>query len=187
MTIYQVRVLTSDLAQYERSTATADGVTAEFQVEQYPLIEETETVYVNGSQVTRDTDYSVDNEVGLIIFNAAPADDLNIVVTYRHALLSDAQITELMGLESDVRLCAALALDTIASNEALVQKKIRLLDIQTDGPAVAKELRAHAAALRKQVTDAAALDENAFDIAEMVFPPFGYRERIYNQALRGDL
>lgn len=188
MTVSQVRVLTSDLALYERSTATGDGVTMEFQVEQYPVIADTENVYVDGSIKSQGTDYTIDNEVGLITFTAAPGDGMNIIVTYRHAILSDAQIESLIDLESNVRLAAALALDTIASNEALVQKKIRLLDIQTDGPAVAKELRAHATALRKQVTDAAALDEaSAFDIAEMVFPPFGPEEALYNRALRGEI
>lgn len=188
MTVSQVRVLTSDLAQYERSTATGDGVTQEFQVEQYPVIAETEKVYVNGSLKSRDAEYEIDNEVGLITFSAAPGDDLPIIVTYRHAILSDAQIESLLDMESNVKLAAALALDTIASNEALVQKKIRLLDIQTDGPAVAKELRAHATALRKQVIDAEALDaDSAFDIAETVFPPFGPEQRILNAAMRGEL
>lgn len=66
-------------------------------------------------------------------------------------LLTDAQITALLTLEGDdVRLAAAQALDTIASSEALVSKRIRTQDLQTDGPAVAKELRERAASLRKQ-------------------------------------
>jgi hypothetical protein len=49
-----------------------------------------------------------------------------------------------------VRLAAAEALDTIASNEALVSKKITTQDLSTDGPATAASLRAHAASLRAQ-------------------------------------
>lgn len=66
-------------------------------------------------------------------------------------LFTDAQIAGLLTLEAgNVRLAAATALDTIASSEALVSKKIRTQDLQTDGPAVAAELRARAATLREQ-------------------------------------
>lgn len=84
-------------------------------------------------------------------------------------LLTDAQITALLTLESgNVRLAAAQALDTIASSEALVSKKIRTLDLQTDGPAVAKELRERAAGLRKQAdsVDPATGEPFAFDIVD---------------------
>jgi hypothetical protein len=66
-------------------------------------------------------------------------------------LFTDAQIQAFLTLEGDsVKLAAAQALDTIASNEALVSKAIRTMDLQTDGPAVAAELRARAKELRAQ-------------------------------------
>lgn len=83
-------------------------------------------------------------------------------------LLTDAQISGLLTLEAgNVRLAAAQALDTIASSEALVSKKIRTMDLQTDGPAVAKELRERAAGLRKQADSIDATGEPfAFDIVD---------------------
>ena len=48
---------------------------------------------------------------------------------------------------------AADALDAIATNEALLSKKIRTQDRQSDGPAVADALRKHAEALRKRAQD----------------------------------
>ena len=69
-------------------------------------------------------------------------------------LFTDAQISAFLTLESaNVRLAAAQALDTMASSEALVSKKIKTQDLQTDGPAVAEELRKRAEALRKQTDD----------------------------------
>jgi len=65
-------------------------------------------------------------------------------------LLTDVQITTLLSMEGSVKRAAAQALDTIASSEVLVSKKIRTLDLQTDGPAVAAELRARAKELRDQ-------------------------------------
>lgn len=100
----------------------------------------------------------------------------------------DTEIDAFLTLESgDVRLAAAQALDAIASSEALILKKIRQLGgaLETDGPAVAKALREHATALRKQVTEAAAGDvDGLFDIAEMGLDAFSRRELHRNAALR---
>lgn len=65
-------------------------------------------------------------------------------------IFTDAQLDQFLTLETYVKLAAAQALDTIASNEALVSKKIRTLDLQTDGPAVATALHAQADSLREQ-------------------------------------
>lgn len=65
-------------------------------------------------------------------------------------LLTDVQINAYLSMEGSVKRAAAQALDTIASSEAMVSKKIRTLDLQTDGPAVAAELRARAKELRDQ-------------------------------------
>ena len=86
-------------------------------------------------------------------------------------LLSDAQITSLLTLEGDnVRLAAAQALDIIATSEVLVSKKIRTQDLQTDGPAVAKELRERAEALRAQADDVLP-DGSAFGLDIVDFDP----------------
>lgn len=63
----------------------------------------------------------------------------------------DTEIASLLAFEGDsVRLAAAQALDVLASNESLVKQRIKTLDLQTDGPAVAKDLREHAQRLRTQ-------------------------------------
>lgn len=101
------------------------------------------------------------------------------------ALFDDAQIDVFLALEGGVKTAAALALETIASSEALVQKKTRLLDLSTDGPAVAKELRERAAALRTQAGDADTT--GAFDWAELVLNGASADERLLAQALRGEV
>jgi hypothetical protein len=63
----------------------------------------------------------------------------------------------------DVRLAAAQALDTIATNEALVQKVLRTQDLQTDGAKLSAELRARAAGLRAQVAAGATDGEDPGD------------------------
>lgn len=81
-------------------------------------------------------------------------------------ILTDDQITALLGLHADAEqaalLAAADALDAIATSEALLSKKIRTQDLSTDGPAVAAELRKHAAQLRDRAAGADAFD--GFDL-----------------------
>lgn len=87
-----------------------------------------------------------------------------------------------MALNNDVRRAAAQALMTIAASEVYVQKVIRLLDLSTNGAAVAAELRAQAKALRDDA-DAEEVD-GAFDWAEQVYSPAQYVERLWKQRLR---
>ncbi len=63
-------------------------------------------------------------------------------------LFEDAQIAAFLAREGNRRFAAAAALEAIATSELLISKKISTQDLSTDGPAVAKELRASAAALR---------------------------------------
>lgn len=97
-------------------------------------------------------------------------------------IFQDDEIDAFLWLEDDsVKRAAALAAETIAFNEALVQKKIVLLGghVETDGPATAAALRASAAEWRRQEDEAP-----AFDIAEQVFDDFTYRDRVFKQAQR---
>lgn len=101
-------------------------------------------------------------------------------------LFEDDELSTLLEMEGgNVRRGAALALETMASNEAYVLKRITLLDLTTDGPAVAKELRARAEALRALADrDDQAEDGGAFDIAEMAVDAFTSRQRFVNEWLR---
>jgi hypothetical protein len=100
-------------------------------------------------------------------------------------IFEDDEISAFLALESDdALLAAAQALETIATSEALVQKRIQLLDLSTDGPAVAKSLMERAASLRKRARQVELEGEGAFDWAEMAVDDFSARERIWNEALR---
>jgi len=66
-------------------------------------------------------------------------------------IFEDEELDQFLAMEDNaVKLASAQALDTMASLEAMIQKKIRILDLTTDGPAVAAELRARAMELRNQ-------------------------------------
>ena len=87
-----------------------------------------------------------------------------------------------MALDSNIKRAAALALRVIATNEVLVQKRIELLDLKTDGPAEAKVLRELASDYDNQAT--AEEIDGAFDWAEMVGTPAQYSEFTYKDSLR---
>lgn len=101
------------------------------------------------------------------------------------ALFSDEELAAFATLEGgSARRAAATAIEAIATDEALVQKAIRLLDLTTNGPATAQALLARAKMLREQAeTDEAELD-GGFDIASWAFEPFGVQEIWANRRLR---
>lgn len=104
-----------------------------------------------------------------------------------NAIFQDDEIDAYLALAGNsVFRAAAQALETIASNEVLVQKRIKTLSLQTDGPACAKELRQLAASLRARDNEGDATFAG-FDIAEQVYSPFGEDERWLKQALREQL
>jgi hypothetical protein len=86
----------------------------------------------------------------------------------------DDQLEAFLDIEGgNLKLAAADVLMSFASNEALVSKKIRTETLQTDGPAVAAELRLQAQAFRlegnaaQNDTDAA---EGAFFVVDFADP-----------------
>jgi len=89
-----------------------------------------------------------------------------------------------LALGSNLKRAAAQALLTIAVNEVLVQKRIKLLDLSTDGPAEAESLRALAKELMA-LADAEEVEDGAFDWAEMVNTTGQYDELLLKERLRG--
>ncbi|MEU7590633.1 hypothetical protein AB0A95_30625 [Micromonospora sp. NPDC049230] len=90
-------------------------------------------------------------------------------------LFTDEEIGALLAIEGGVvKRGAAAALETIATSETLIGKKITTQDLSTDGPAVAKELMARARSLRDQadVTDGVASDPYSygFDFVDINTP-----------------
>jgi hypothetical protein len=101
-----------------------------------------------------------------------------------NTIFSDEEINTFLALsevddETEVRIAAAYALETMASSQAMVQKKIKMLDLQTDGPAVAESLRKSAQRLRDEVEN-----EVAFGYAETGYNDWTRYQIIINQALR---
>ena len=176
----QVRNIIGDPFLYDRAAATGDNTTKEYAVPNTPVKPSTETVSVNGVVKADPGDYSLDDGLGLITFVVAPPLDEDVVITYQHSLLSDAQLQEFLDVEAnDVKMASAQALDSIASTQALILKKIKVLDLTTDGPALAKALRDQAESLRKQ-----AQSSPEFDLAEQITNVPGFVEKVIKDQMR---
>lgn len=117
--------------------------------------------------------YDPTTDVGKVRLLCSDIDSTN-------ALFQDEDLTALLNLEQGVvRYAAAQALEVMAASEVMVQKRIKLLDLETNGPAQSTELRQLAKQLRQSEENMA-----VFAIAEQVQDPFSARERIYKQFLR---
>lgn len=96
-------------------------------------------------------------------------------------IFTDAEIEAFLSINSQsVFLSAAMAIDTIANSEILVQKRIKLLDLTTDGPGEADALRKGAESLRAQ-----AAKELVADWIESPVDVFAFREKWIKDFLRG--
>ena len=82
--------------------------------------------------------------------------------------LSDERIAVFLAGEADValaaadisRMAAAAGLDALATNEAYVQKVQSTLGLETNGAKTSEAIRAHATALRRQVSEGRARAES---------------------------
>jgi len=106
--------------------------------------------------------YDLTTPVGQVRLMIGDTDSANL-------LFLDEEVAAFLTVESDsIRRGAALALETIASSEALISKKITTQDLQTDGPAVAQSLMASARRLRDE---AARVEGESALLPTFAFPP----------------
>jgi len=91
-------------------------------------------------------------------------------------VFTDAEITAFLALEGGhVKLAAAQAIDTNATNEVLASKVLKTPTVTTDGAKVADAMRKHAAALREQHYQA--LDDDfAFEVVD--FDPYAWLDNV---------
>ena len=99
-------------------------------------------------------------------------------------VFDDVDILAFLEIEDGIKRSTAIALETIASDNAMTLKVIRLLDLSTDGAKVSDALLKRAQGLRDQADTEDESGEMGFDIAEMVYDDFSFREKIVKEAER---
>jgi|GEM_PF-2994037 len=68
------------------SVGTGDGTTKTFTLANPPVRYHSETIYIDGSAQTRDTDYTINYDTGEITFTSPPASGASITADYTHTL-----------------------------------------------------------------------------------------------------
>lgn len=94
--------------------------------------------------------YDISNEQGkvrLLISDVGGADGKSFI-------FEDNEIQAFIDMGGGIKYAASSALRTIAGNEAQVSKRIKYLELSTDGPAVAKALNELADKLEAEAGDA---------------------------------
>lgn len=110
---------------------------------------------------------------------------LLVDVDSSNPIFQDSELEVFLSLKNgNLQRAAALAYRAIAGNQTLVLKVIKLLQLQTDGASVGRELRQLATAFDDSATFDDAAAGNLFDWAEMVLNPFSERERLLNEIAR---
>jgi hypothetical protein len=103
-------------------------------------------------------------------------------------VFQDEDITSVFNTleRQSVKRTAAFFLETIATQEALILKVMKNLQLSTDGAKLADSLQKQAKDLRDQadIEDAFTSGSTVFDWAEQVFDVFSERERIVKEILR---
>lgn len=180
-TLSQVRSIISDKAVPRSEVVTFDGILKRYRVKNFPI---DATTVVTTPVIAAPT---INAETGLLTWAVAP-DAADVTIEYDSYFLSDDTINDLIAVNTDdedgtfeVRYIAADALDSLATNQALLLKVIKDLDIQTDGAALAKALRAHAESLRQFVKD-----DPSWDFAQQINDIPGLSEKYLKDILRNN-
>lgn len=99
-----------------------------------------------------------------------------------NVIFVDEELQAFLDIEdSNIRRSTALAIETLATNEAYVQKVIKLWNLTTDGAKTADFLLKRATKLREQALEDEARSDTLFDYAELGYVPFGDLRRWVNE------
>jgi hypothetical protein len=94
-----------------------DGANTLFKLRVAPIVADSETVTVNGVEQTQDTDYTIDNSLGLITFTAAPAADAEVVATFQFVAFTDTELTDLLTAEGSRQRAAMEAVRWLLADQ----------------------------------------------------------------------
>jgi len=184
--ITQIRSLIQDQPLFQTSNITAVAGQLTFQTTYFPVV--AGSVIITPPSGSAPSFTLTDPQNGRILFGSGASAGI-YVFRYDQVILLDSTIQDIIDANTDVdgnigdtKLIAADCLDAMAVNMILILKKIKILDLQTDGPAMAKEMRAAAKAMRDLV-----LDESVFDMAELVYDTPSWCEKVFKDWERADL
>lgn len=120
----RLRLMVSDRerAILNEAVGTGDGATVDYQVMVSPVVSESDSVWVNGVLQTRDTDYTIALDLGVLTFAVAPADTLAVTASYRWTTFTDVELEDVLSRHGSVRLAAVEVVGWLLANRDLFLK-----------------------------------------------------------------
>lgn len=107
----EVKNVESIVEQIEAEIKVANGTLTEFITVWYPLVENSETVYLDGVEQTKNIDYTIDYTTGTITFTTAPSDGVSVSASYdwysyghKIKITFDHGIQNLVGQEGSISI-----------------------------------------------------------------------------------
>ena len=183
--ITQIRSLIQDQPLFQTDSVVAIAGQLTFQTKYFPVVDG--SVIITPPSGSAPSFTLTDPQNGRITFGSGALAG-TYTFYYNQVILLDSTIQDMIDVNTDTdnniadaKVIAADCLDAMAVNMILILKKIKILDLQTDGPAMAKEMRAQAKALRDLV-----LEENVFDMVEMVYDGPSWAEKVFKDWERAD-
>lgn len=99
-------------------------------------------------------------------------------------IFTDEELGDFIAMAGHYWPAAAMAVNSIAINEVLVQKVMTIMGTQTDGAAMSKELRQLAKQIKEDYKEFLT-SELGFATAEMPDGTFAYKEALCKNYMRG--
>ena len=156
-----VRLKTGDKSELTRETASGDGTQQNYKLAHRTVLDSIQ-VWVAGSLLVENTDYTVNYTHGVVSFTSAPALGAEIVIQYYWAVFSDDEVDYFLTESSDnVTYASATLLLALAADAAKVAMRETMSggggtgSVTRDTSLTAQELRETANVLYKQYTEEA--------------------------------
>ncbi len=97
-----------------------DATKKYFRLSMFPISDDSDVITSDGSAQTRDTDYTIDNQLGLVTMASAPGSGMALVAqVYKYYAFSDIELDDVLAEQgNDRNKCAAHCCRVLATNAA---------------------------------------------------------------------
>lgn len=114
-----LRKMISDPLRRSYDRQEGDGETIIFKLTHGNIANDSFTVYIDGETKEEDTDYTIDQEEGVVTFTSVtPAAGKDVEVKYKYAAFSDTELEEFIELDGNVQSAALRCLDILLFDSA---------------------------------------------------------------------
>jgi hypothetical protein len=113
----RLKILDRPQVVLDERVGTGDGSKTVFKIRHAPVVDGSEVVIVDGSQMVSGEDYELDCPTGKLTFTEAPSDGLSISASYEFVTFTDSELQAFLdGAGGNLALAAGEALTTLIAD-----------------------------------------------------------------------